>query len=1266
MDRYTLTIDQTLGHRVAGLRRAWRALAALAVAISLFALVGDGGVRSATATGWDPLDLLNLQAKANAFIILDTSGSMGDSITATTSGMNQTGDIQPVNKLNTAKTVLQNVIAANQTTVAFSFGTYNQGTTSLTTGGNRFAYYTTSTDSPGMLTHEIIATAHTTTPVMPVHRTNSGDFVDTSGVTQYELIADSFVNGKAYTVYSNGTVCAATAVAATNPPQVTITMVNSTTNCAAATLTTAVFKWAGAYESAWGTPSTSCSGYLNRVALAPCSQTDQLVAGGIGNYLRPSLLLDTATGTTIQGYTENASGGITSQPTLGGLRSGGYTPIANSLLDLRAIWDSLWTGTISPEITAGSGVQSTFAIVVTDGADTCANRTSGGSESDGNALRGAYAAQQLYAAHDDGSHSYTRFKTFVVYIGPTNPTELNRASWVAWAGTGLGTSPNPTIGASGSGEARAWSAAPTTAQRNACSSCVDAFSATNLDELTAALQAAINLGQTGAFADRAVISQVYEYGSTPLDPTTWSQQATMVEYQTTWDIPGFLGHLRAYVNQSDAALQQWDAGAQLMARVTITASPGATFAQLHGGATDANVGGSSAMIKRRIYTTSGNGNNGNYAPANILGDQATMRVALWPPASGIDPASGAGTFDTELGLMAYTTPASLQTSFGACLGTPLPAGCSGTTAQQVDQGRKEAREMILAYMAGARVLTTSGLTPTRDAAGNVLYVARSWILAESTNGAPAVATAPPDAKQSGAPLSYATEWGLLRDGAGSGNNVTAGFGLRSGALMTVVFLPANDMLHAFRAGPCPSGCSEIGGEELWGFVPYDQLGKLTARLLTPSQSTTDHSNHIYMMAAPVRLAHAFIPVTPFGTSWSTTVGGAAESLTGVWRTVLLAGRGAGGKYLTALDVTGPGSMTTASLSTTPPIVMWNRTYSGMGETWSVPAVLPVDPAVNLDLVTRDKVPFVAYVGSGYSDVSTEGTTFYALNVANGNLIKGSGSGGGVAYDVGLNGGSYNAILAGPSGYQPNLLSYNGFKVLGPTDTATLVYFPDIQGRVFSFDAQHPETAPVAIKNYGGTQPFGVPLMLLSTPTSSNAFKPHVYGVTGADTRVAADHAFLMVGLNNNTTPAVADFEINFPSGFRGTVQPVGTYDDSTPPDSIALFIGTKYTPATTQCVSGFDSVLYIVESLTGAAAYDLPDNGGRSIDIPHQKVTDLGMAGGQARLGGGVHPETFIPPPTTSGSRVNASVSVGPPAGGKAYPGTASFKIGSSVSMSCR
>ena len=1255
MDRYFFTIDRAVK---AGCRRASRrALAVLAVAVAVFALAGDGGVRSATSTGADPLELLKLQAKANAFIILDTSGSMGETQGSVNSNRPASDDYT-LGKLSVAKSVLTNIITTNQASVAFSFGTYTQGTTTLSNSTTRFLYATTATDSPGMVTSQIIANSGGSSGTMPVGRTTgaSDTFVE-SGDTRYLLHADRFVNGVTYRVYGNtvgtrhaGDVCSATAGTATGLPTVTLIKLNNTsgtgTNCTTpTTLSTATFTFVGAEAQQWSLADSdaSCGGYQQRVALAPCSQTEQLTANGISDFLRPALRMSSDY-KTIQGYAENGSGSITGtgQPTVNGLRAAGYTPLANTLLDFKTIWDNLWTNTIASQTTK----QSSFAIILTDGDDTCATKTGGGgSATDNNALRAAYDAQVLYAAHNDGVNAATRFRTFVVFLG----TSTSRANWIAWGGTGM------THTATGSGTATMWNAAPTAAQRTACTTCVDAFTATNTDDLTAALQAAINLGQTGNFADRAVIASVFELTATPLDPTTWIHTSVPELFQSTWVVPGFQGHLTAFANVTPASTTscpptlpncQWDAGPELLTRVTITPSgglAGVTFAQLHGGANDGNVGGSSAMIKRRIYTTSGNGTNASYTASNVVNQSSlgSMRVALWPPAAGVDPASGTGTFDVQLFSGIATDATNLGTLFGACKGTPLPAACSGGTQQA--QAQKEAREMVLAYMAGAQVLLTSG-APTRDLSGNVLYGPRSWILADSTGAAPAVAIPPPSTLSA---TLHTPEWGLFLNAHASGNVVPAGLSLWAQTVMTVVYLPANDMLHALRAGPCPGGgCSgDTGGEELWGFVPYDQLGKLTTRLLTPNQSATDYSQHIYMMAAPVRLAHVFVPGT-----WS--MGG--NSGTGVWRTVLLAGRGPGGKYLTALDVTGPGPTTTASLSTTAPIVMWNRTYPGMGETWSVPAVGPVNPTAN------GGVEFVAYVGSGYSDVVGESTTFYALNVINGDVLA--------QYDVGLGGGAYNAIVASPSLFQPNLLSPTGSTILGPTDPATFVYFPDVQGRIFRFDTAQPSTAPVLVKNYTGAQPFGVATTLLSFAEAGNSqAKPHVYAAAGADSRVTADHAFKMVGLKDDNTPATELFALDFASGFRGTVQPVGVYDDSVPIGALALFVGTKYTPATTQCVSSFDSVLFIVEAATGLAGYNLPDNGGRSIGIPDQKVTDLGMAGGRARVAGGLHPDTPIPPPTESGTRSSdVTVSVGPPSGFAPKDGTTSFKLGSNLNVACR
>jgi len=1274
MDRYLLTIGRAV--KAGRLRITWRALAVLSVALALFALAGDGGVRSAVADrGQDVLDLLNLQVKANAYILLDTSGSMGDAMKSNSSGSIATGDTDPQNKLHTAKSVLSTVIGNNQKTVAFSFSTYNQGSTSLQSGGNRFGYYTTSTLSPGLVTNDIF-----TGNSAPVHRSSSNTWLETDGVTMhYTLSADSFLNGGTYTFTkptSGGSVtyCGYTAGAAQNPPQVTLVQVNSTSNCAAGALSTAVFKFSGTWDyNDWGTDGASCQGAINRVPLADCSKTDQLtVAPAIGPYLEPSLKMS-ADGKTIDGYSESPF----TQPTANGLRASGYTPIASSIYGWRTTWDSLWTTKIS---TQGDAKQATFAIVVTDGADSCKDDdtpTSPVNENDANAmLRAAYNAQYLYNLHKTTGVPQSSFRTFVIFIG-SDATKKSRADWIAWAGTGMvrtdstgSASPAPVPGPARTTQ---WVSGP--ANASTCPSCVSAFTATDTDALTAALQAAIDLGQIGNFSDRAVIANVYEeLMGDAMNPTTRYATAVPELYQATWSIPGFQGHLLAYTAASSTTAK-WDAGTKLLATVTNTGD--AAFAEL--------------TINRRIYTSNGNGSNSAYTPSNLVGgpDVSNMRVALWPPdtTSGqvVDPAAGTtGKFDTELGLTGYATLAALQVNFkAACTVTADAGGGAAPSGCALAQGTKEAREMILAYMAGAEVSLGTDGKPKRATAGSykneLLYKKSSWILAESTNAAPAVATPPPQLTAE----KYSTEWNLFVSGPASGTAATvlAGFGLKNPdtpstasnpdlkPVMTVVYHPANDMLHAFRAGPCPStsaGCkNDSGGEELWGFVPYDQLIKLKSRLVSPTLTTVDHKNHNFMMAAPVRLAHVFV-----AGNWSMTK--PALSGAGVWRTVLLVGRGPGGNYLTALDVTMPGPTTTASLSTTPPIVMWNRgngdgltdasatAYANMGETWSVPAVGPVDMSKS-----GLGAEFVAFVGSGYSTSSDVGRTFYALDVLTGQVLA--------TYDVSAGSGTYyNALVASPSLFQPKLLAFSNTIPLAATDTATAVYFTDIYGKIYRWDltAKAGGTNPRAVKDYTSAQPIGVATMLMNAKDITGGVvgataTPHVFAESGADSRVTTG-PFKMFGLRDDGSADIPEVftagGLSFPDGFRGTVQPVGAFDANGL--GVAMFVGTKYTDAST-CVSHFDSVLYMLEAgMDKQSAYDLP-GGVDHLDIPNQKVTDLGMAGGMPRLAGGVKPDVPSPPPARTGTRQPpSSVSIGPPPGLAALAGTTSFKLGSAAA--CR
>ncbi len=372
--------------------------------------------------------------------------------------------------------------------------------------------------------------------------------------------------------------------------------------------------------------------------------------------------------------------------------------------------------------------------------------------------------------------------------------------------------------------------------------------------------------------------------------------------------------------------------------------------------------------------------------------------------------------------------------------------------------------------------------------------------------------------------------------------------------MTVVYTGANDMLHAFRAGPsCATGPSlstpvvcagDNGGQELWGFVPYDQLVKLHDRYRDFPESKTTKN---YMIAASIRFADVFVP----GALPTPSIGGTTgPAINGVWRKILFFGRGIGGKYLTALDVTAPGAYTTAnSLTATPPIPLWNRgnpdtqfgafggtanntttgldtaSYGKMGETWSVPALAFVNSASN-PTQRRGSTDFVLYAGSGYG-AAGEGTMFYTLDAITGDVVA--------AADVmpaaaaaGLTRSAADVTYIQPDGTSlvlPNVLVANAvafvperFNPLQPPPPAgaraTRAYIGDTHGRLWKFLSASPGVA-IPAADLGARQPAGTAVGLIGLPPGATGAVPQVYVTTGAELR--ADGPFHLYGVRDEGT-----------------------------------------------------------------------------------------------------------------------------------------------------
>jgi hypothetical protein len=828
----------------------------------------------------------------------------------------------------------------------------------------------------------------------------------------------------------------------------------------------------------------------------------------------------------------------------------------------------------------------------------------------------------------------------------------------------------------------------------------------------------------------------------PMNPRNRYDPLVPVRFVSTFSLPLYTGQIRAYTQggpdslaiSPDAtcvdpvdvapagpgpedtpgtACRRWSANDKLVSRVssgmtaacpavaaaTVAASE-CNFAKLWNGADDSTVGSKAGVgIRRRIYTTS---QNGVFGPTvdNLIQGVSPYRVSLWPPqtasiSTAVAPANdtGQGLFDAQLGLPLDTANpvtafADLRTRFKACKGATLPATCpamtvtTGFTLAQMQRARREAREMILAFLAGAQFKAdpTTGdpkratAASTGYLAGDMLFVARSQILAESTLATSAVVSPPQEELPEA--TTWQTEYTLYRDGPRTHTNATkepdgenpggsalirSGFGLRNPdadgnntvagsvqgrifynddarltlkPVMSVLYAGTNSALHAFRAGPSvktvvttactPSATVDCGGEELWAFVPYDQLGKLNSRYLNNPQKRDPHD---YMMARGIRFSDVFVPnpgtaSNPSLTPVAKTAGGVSLGpVLGVWRKVLFVGRGKGGKYMTAIDVTSPAPFTELAMPASGsvpvgPIILWSRgnpdTSNGalkgqagaslnntqadydaflkMGETWSVPAVAYVgrdmaraDDATKKATTTTRKAAgtdFVLYMGSGYGDPG-QGTTFYSLDPLTGDVITSvdvEATVNSTYAELKRTGMAYpNALVANPIAFNAARFIYAAGGVKSPNVAAAparRVYIGDLYGRFWKFLTAAPDIA-IPGADLGADQPIGTAGSLIGLPANDPNSKPYVYMTSGNDNRATGTfHNFGFLDEGDDTTTAVSsqtpqngigvyppmksDFVIPFQTGFRGTVQPSTAFSDAASGAGRVFFGGTRF------------------------------------------------------------------------------------------------------------
>jgi hypothetical protein len=1074
-----------------------------------------------------------------------------------------------------------------------------------------------------------------------------------------------------------------------------------------------------------------------------------------------------AVGNVIIGANPSTTAGNTPNTTEG-IIAGQSTPLAGSIDYVNNNF-----GTVYPNQFNG---QKNFVLILTDGDDTCvpAGDQDGDGDSDDPDDRAIFAAERAQALYSrTGAELNPTAETLVVAF--TADVNKARADKIAQAGSGgqVVTS-GPTKGTvtcpAGVPCRLAYAAGNATDLANVLNAAIQvAVNSGEFSDQQSITQSIYELAR--------VVESPAASGNFPFDPMDPANRYASIPVllQSTFEMPEFKGHLKAFRRAAPLALggpdtclasetqvnattcKLWDAAEKLCQRVTGSANcatpttwprrsgTAATFSELHGAnllfnalpsGLEAVACGTPACIKRRIYTTKRLGINSNYTADNLAKANGTAQstwaeqVTLWPPSTGnggVAPtgANDDGSLDDALGLN-YPLLASnalkfaqLKADFGACVGSNLPAGCSGgvcggTCLSEFRRAKREAREMILANIAGARFVKDANGNPER-VAGEILYQAKPWIMAESTLAAPAVVPPPLELPTTQEPDEYISYRDGPRTAAGvPTNGINYGFGLRNPdnlatandenlkPVMSVAYHVTNEMLHAIRAAGCPSGVtgcgSETGGEELWGFVPRDQLGKLR-ELLKPKTRT----NHTFMLASPVRFNDIFVR----GGGVNETIGGATVAGDGVWRRLALVGRGAGGKFYAGIDITVPGPFTKKALATNPPILVWNRgnfdtsdglcktgvvgctgtvansynvtaaqynLYLKMGETWSVPAMSFVTAANN------GGVDFMSYTGSGFTDVvATEGKTFFALATLNGNVA--------FSHDIAnrvpapatiLN----HALVASPSGFQETVLRPDfGINLANPaSEKTTLVFFPDLHGRIWRFNTDTPATAPTLFTTLADVlgspiqeQPVGNPLTLAAANSDGTGFKPHIFAETGNDNRIPALFPFRMFAFRDVSGTAQQLFggsAKDFPLGFRGTVQPTAAFNDPDNDPSTAdgqlrvFFAGTRFNPALTSCASSFDSIVFLLLGISGGAAYDLTGDAtaDESLTITNQRVTAIRVEGGQLVVDMGLGAQNPPPAPAPPSPGVAGTGGLNNVVVGTAnIPGLVPFRFGSTV-----
>jgi hypothetical protein len=526
-----------------------------------------------------------------------------------------------------------------------------------------------------------------------------------------------------------------------------------------------------------------------------------------------------------------------------------------------------------------------------------------------------------------------------------------------------------------------------------------------------------------------------------------------------------------------------------------------------------------------------------------------------------------------------------------------PTGVGALTAA-------DAAEIVIGVVRGKR-LVISG-TGFYDGAGELNLVdteedgTNTWKLFEATSS-PAIVLSPPRSATIDPPQPVAEYQTFF------GEQVNR---------QTIALLATNGgMVHIFRAD---------NGYELYGYIPHDALPNLQEFVRNVVSETNGVVNHVFFMASSPIVEDAFLQPSPNNIP--------------EWRTVSAFGRGRGGKYVTALDITDVGEWDGQTPAEEVPsgfeapkllFTVGNRdgvddldasgvaenNYDGMGETWSLPAMGRVRAA-------NAEGQWVAFFGGGYGCPGTdEGKFFYVLKLEDGSIYAKLGPIQDVVgpSDVGID---ENALVASPTLYSPHEPGAND-----GLDFVTRAYIGDLQGFVYKLVAEDADPAnwvfdvlfevtseaDQAAGQGEHNQPITARAALIKLSTSPQVL---LFIGTGGDRRVQLEEPdrFKMVGIVDSGNfdgqlyvPVDGDPTFfDLPEGERVSVAPIAARNTST--NGVVFFASSRLQIDLETCTSGFTSTLTALAVNGGLGAFDMdPTLAGvqGEVDLGIGKVTGL-------------------------------------------------------------